>query len=501
VRSDYINPETGELVKGSNNFEKSTYFYYRTELQRWEGIRESFRTIASDAERYMHERNMLGQDGGPGYLNQAKDTSGKVIAGDPYLMTGAELNFELASRDRDFWEKRLQIAKSVMDYAYPENGKREDAAATVERKNSARGAMESAKAAYDNALAAARAILEDLKIIQGVRPESGKPGDGTEAWNRYENSIEYISQKYQAAAKALEKTGEELEARRRALIILENGRDASFLADEIENLEKNILSSDLKLREARGEYYNKLRENEQSASNAVFAGNYSAAVHAREEAKLKNSLITGELNDENLALWSSNIINSKTLVWGDTTAADGNAALLKKLSDEFISAAGDEKIKLRGDLQAYLGNLQRSFAAEFAASDRIFSLLKDRAFDPGEYLKTQYEGTAVYTEYADYSINALKIIDEGFQNAEDAGNSRSYETIYSYLQGLLAGKSFVYGGDNTFFIEHYAALKIFEDRYRGLTPESWEGSRSRIEDEIETALEIKALHENRGALT
>ncbi|HRX48841.1 MAG TPA: hypothetical protein P5120_15075, partial [Spirochaetota bacterium] len=493
VKSDYTNPDTGELVKGSENYEKSTYFYYKTELERWKNIRDSFSSIAGDAEYYMHEMNMLGEGSGAGYL-----TNDNTSENDPYLMTGAEFNYELSSRDRDFWERRLEIAKAVRDYAYPENGKRESASETEERKESAKSAMDKAKSDYEDALSRVRGITEELKRLQGVRPLTGNPGDDTAEWNEYELSIEYLSQKYSQAGEKLKVAGDELEARRKALIIVENGRDSSYIAKEIQEIEQNILNSDLELRKKREEYYSTLRENEKAAAAASFAEKYSSAARGVEDAKVKLALIAGEENDSNLVLWSENIVSSKTLVWGETTAADENAGALINLVDEFKNSGGSEKDALRSELSSVIRNFYSSFMAEFKIQEGIFTRLKNRGFDPGSYLNSGYNQAPVYTRYSQYSLNALNIIENALDHVEDTGGPKNYEAAASYLQGLAAGMSFVYGGDNSNYIEHYTALNILNERYRGLTPETWEGTRDRLEWDIETSEKTAALHNNRS---
>ncbi|HOP64831.1 MAG TPA: hypothetical protein PK906_15750, partial [Spirochaetota bacterium] len=493
VKSDYTDSETGESVKGSENFEKSTYFYYKTELERWKSIRDSFSEIADDAEFYMHEMNMLGENKGAGYLTPDSESEN-----DPYLMTGAELDYELASRDREFWERRLEIARAVRDYAYPENGERESAEKTLERKEAAKSAMESAKAEYENALEQVKTITDELKKIQGVRPGEGTPGDGSDEWNEYEKSIENLSRLYSDAGEKLKATADELEARRKALIIVENGRDSSYIAEEIEEIERNILAADRELREKRSEYYSLLRENERAGSAADFAALYSSAARGMEEAKDRLALVTGGESDENLVLWCENIASSRALVWGEGSAADENAEDLLELAGKFNSATGEEREDLRKEISSCIKSLYISFMTEYGIMKGIFAKLGSREFDPGEYLDSEFSGNNVYAGYAAHSINALNIIDAAFDHVEDSGGEKSYEAVASYLQGLMGGMSYVYGSDNTVYMEHYAALNILNDRYRGLTPEAWEGSRDLLDDEIDAAEEIVDLYSDRS---
>ncbi|HPA73181.1 MAG TPA: hypothetical protein PKY31_12980, partial [Spirochaetota bacterium] len=108
--------------------EKTPYFFYMREVVRWREMRDSFNALVGDAEAAAHDANMVGLDG-PGFLRNVSNLYGLNEEGenDPYLMTRAEYEYELARREREYWNNRLLVAKDVLDYAYAE-GPRESAA-------------------------------------------------------------------------------------------------------------------------------------------------------------------------------------------------------------------------------------------------------------------------------------------------------------------------------------------------------------------------------------
>ena len=137
-------------------------------------MRDDFTKLVSDAEAAAHDANMVGLDG-PGFLRNAANLYGLNGEGenDPYLMTRAEYEYELARREREYWNNRLLVARDVLDYAYAE-GPRESAAATEQRKSDAEAAMTAAKTAYQASLGAIESINADMARIKGIAPEKSE---------------------------------------------------------------------------------------------------------------------------------------------------------------------------------------------------------------------------------------------------------------------------------------------------------------------------------------
>jgi hypothetical protein len=483
---------TNDVTADSPEFHKSSYYYYRTELARWNKIRDSFKNIATDAEVYMHEKNMLWEQNGPGYLSYAGGS-------DPYLMTDAEFSLEIAERDRDFWQKRLDIAKAVLDYA--ESAKRDPALSTEQKKSEAENAMKSAKSAYETALAGVKGIVEDLKLLQGKKPAEAFDVNDPE-WKQYTSGIEYLTQKYTEANKVLMAAEEKYTAVKRALILLENNENSSYLVKEINELEKKIVRSDKDLYLKNAELFSAQMKSEYANCSAGFAANYGTAVKNYETAKWRSgilkAILSGGENDGSLTTWSAGIIAQKDRLW------DGNGdyfcGMLQALADEFNGATGDEKNVKREKLSMFIRGIYFTVEGNKESSWLIVSKLRDRDFDPDRFMKEAYtEDHSVYMKYAGISVNGLNIVKSAFDRGESHG--KNYESIVSWLKDGLGRQEYVYGADNSSWMEHYTALKYFEDSYRGLTAESWESSRSKLELDIKYSGKALELHNDMSAMT
>ncbi|HPS86392.1 MAG TPA: hypothetical protein PLY36_06585 [Spirochaetota bacterium] len=483
---------TNDVTKDSPDNQKSSYYYYKTELERWKGIRDSFAGIAKDAEVYMHEKNMLGEDG-PGYLDNAGGS-------DPYLMTDAEFRLELASRDRDFWQKRLDIAKAVFDYA--EKTKKEDAGTTEINKSDAEEKMNTAKALYGKNLADVKTIVENLKILQGKKPSEERNALNGSEWDAYLTSIEYLTNKYSEANSALQVADKDYTARKRALILAENGENGDYVLKEIQEIERNILQADRDLYLKQVELYKKQMNGEYSERTAGFAIIYESAVKNLEESKLRlndlKNMISGEESDTSLAQWGNSIASGKNKIWEENSDAYGN--VLQNLLDEFNAAAGEEKNLKRDKLSAYIKNIYFDLLGRVESNALIVSTLHDSNFDPDLFFKNGYtEDHSAYENYAETSVKALEIVENAFEWGED-NNSKNYSSILAWLGTEFKNEKFIYGADNSRYIEHYTALKYFENNYHGLTAEAWESSRDRLDSDINFSEKAAGLHNDFNTL-
>ncbi len=476
------------VTDGSDAVRKSTYFYYKTELERWKKIETSFSGIAHDAELYMHEKNMLGQ-GGPGYLNNAGGS-------DPYLMTDAEFALEVSSRDRDFWQRRLDIARAVLDYAGAT--KREGAAATEANKVNAKTAMDSAKALYETTLNEVQDIVVRLNALQGKKPAEARNALNAAEWDAYLTSIEYLTQNFTEANQALKIADEDYTLRKRALIYLENGEDSSIIKKEIEGLERNILQSDRALYVKQVELYKTEMNNEFSRRSAGFAQNYETAVKNFEESKLRfnnlKNILTGDESDAALVSWGENIVSAKENIW-EKEAAVYYGNIIQNLISGFNGAAGNDKILKGEQLSAFIRNIYFDLQGNVKSSEMIVSTLHDNNFDPDLFLKSSYsDDQAAYENYAETSVKALEIVDSAFELFKNDSSKQNYNSILDWLKTELAKEKYTYNAPNSSYMEHYTALKYFEENFHGLTPEAWESSRDRLDSDINFSEKAADLH-------
>jgi len=411
--------------------EKSSYFYYKTELERWRNIKDSFGKIALDAELAMGE-NMTGNPGFLVNVDGKYELNDRANEKDPYLMTKAEYEYELANRDREFWEKRLAIAKAVYDYAWPANGKRESADVTESRKVSAEAAMNEAREKYNLALKESSDIVEELKRIQ-------RGGEG---------SIEELAKRFEIARGKLEEQERKYIAAKTALILIENGENHEYVKKEIEGIERNIAETEKRIADRR-------LENIQSLMNA------DAALRVYEY--------------------------SESFMKADRKRIEAEAAF-KKFIEANSGVIDDE-------------NLEEYFALklEYETAKKIADAMTDKDFNAHAFLKSDNKlNPEVYGRYAAYSLEALTRIDEGFKEfgpQEGGDNSAvTYENVKGYLESLAEGLKFSHGIDNSNYIIIKTALRIFEERYKGLTPEEWGKYRKQLDEELERALIIQRFY-------
>jgi hypothetical protein len=485
---------TNDVTYESPDKQKSSYYYYKTELERWKKIRDSFAGIAADAESYMHEKNMLGEQDGPGYL----DNDG---GSDPYLMTDAEFALQVASRDRDFWQKRLDIAKAVLEYS--EQAKKEGAGTTEAKKAEAKAKMDGAKVLYEVTLKEVETIVENLKFLQGKKPAEPENASSTAEWTAYFASIEYLTEKYSEANKALRIADEDYTARKRALILFENNENSSYLLKEIEEIERNILNADRELYLKQADLYKKQIDSEYSERTAGFAQNYESAVKNFEESKLRfnelKSMLAGEESDSSLVSWGNSITAGKDKIWKDNSDAYGN--ILLNLISDFTGASGEDRNLKKHKLSAIIKEIYFNLQENMESSNLIVMKLRDSSFDPDLFFKSQYkDDQSAYERYAERSVNALNIVDDAMDWGE-SNNNKNYNSILAWLRTEFENSKYIYGADNSSYIEHYTALQYFEDRYKGLTPEAWESSRDRLESDLNFSEKAQDLHNDFNTLS
>lgn len=409
----------------SSENEKSSYFYYRTELERWKDIKDIFGGIALDAEMTMGQ-NMTGDPGFLVNVNGAYKLNDQANENDPYLMTGAEYEYELARRDKEFWEKRLAIAKAVYDYAYPVNGKRESGEITEERKISAEAAMNEARENYTRALEESSAIVEELKSLQ-----TGDVG-----------SIEDLAKRFEAARINLAEKEDDYVSARKALIIIENGENQDYIKKEIESIERNIAETEKRIADKRLEYIKALKDFEAAERVCEFSENYKDADGKKRSAE-------SALNEF--------IKNNSTGVEADQLEKYFELKLEYEQAAAVVEAMANENFK----------------ADEFIKSDNNFNF-------------------EIYTIYAGYSLEALRKIEVAFERIEsdiegNADSARTYENIKDYLDSVAEGLKFIHGIDNSDYIIIKTALKIFEEKFKGLTPEEWGAYKNRLDDDLAEA--------------
>ena len=123
-------------------------------------------------------------------------------------------------------------------------------------------------------------------------------------------------------------------------------------------------------------------------------------------------------------------------------------------------------------------------------------MLRDENFDPEAFAETGYTARHdVYADYARYSAAAIDIIEQYFEDHNEPGADKSYEGAWGFLKAELDRQRFVYGEDNRSYIIHYTALKYFEERYKGLTAETWGQCRQRLASESDYADNAVEIHE------
>ncbi len=468
----------------SSDSRKSTYYYYKTELERWKKIEDSFKKIADDAEIYMHEKNMLGSQGGEGYLHNAGGS-------DPYLMTEAEFALKLAARDKVFWQSRLDIAKSVLDYA--EKLKKDTAEETERKRSEAQQKMADAKTAYENALKGVGSIVLELKKLQGIKPASQAL---TEEWKTYTSSIEYLTEKYNAAGEKLQKADRDYSEVKRSIILLDNGENTEYLIKEIGEIEKRIVESERELYLKNIELYKTQMQSDFTDMTAGYSLNYQSAVKNYETSKFRfntlKNILSGEESDTTLTAWAAQIINSKEIIWDQN--ADQNSSILQALITDYTPAR-------REILSETIRKVYFTLMYKVDSAALVIEKLRDKNFNPDDFLKSPYTGDhEFYSRYAEISADALEIIENAFDECDTSG-TKNYSSVYEKLKTAYENEKFVYGSDNTNYIKHYTALKYFEENCQGLDETRWEKYITMIETDREYSEEAADTHDEISGIT
>ena len=479
---------TNTVTEESEAFLKPAYYHYYTELTRWREIRDTFADTVKEAERYMHERNMSGWgEYGPGFLVNYKGEyePNPDWENDPYLMTGAEREYALAERELLYWRGRLAIAEAVKAYAAGERG---DAEATIAAKDEARSALEGAKAAYEEELAGIAGIVARLKSIQGARPLD----DNEAAWEEYRNSIEYLSRGLSNASAEMEKKRETLLAFQRALIVMENGEGADFVARELREIEENLGRVEKELSEKRFEYYMKAFEAERLERLSDYASLYAEALYGREESKRSlgafEEIVDGEETDQSLSAWVIALESQRDAVWG--AAAGEIYAALAAHKAAWEEASADGKAAARKALSLFLRGEYARLRAEYERRDGIFALLRNTDTNVKDYLGAGLGRDAeAYERTAELNQGVFELIAEC---AEELGEEEGFERLTGLLNGKLEAAPYTYKGDNRAHTLAHAALDWVRAELEGAGKR---GIADRVRREKETAAFIREMYE------
>ncbi len=482
---------TNTMTAESDARLKSSYYYYCTELVRWREIRDAFKETVADAERYLHERNMVGWgEYGPGFLVNANGEyePNPDWENDPYLMTGAEREYALAEKELEYWRGRLEIAQAVKDYA---GGSRESAEATVSAKDAAGEALALAKAAYEEGLGGITDIVTRLKEIQGAKPLD----DDAAAWEAYRNSIEYLSKELATASAGMDEKRETLLAVQRALIVIENGEGADFVAKELREIEENLARTEEELLRKRYDYYTKAREAERLDRLADFAALYGEALSARECAKGSlhafEAIVGGEETDSNLSAWVTSLEGRREAVWG--AAGEETYAQLAALAAAWEGASGDGKAGAREALSLFLRGEHARLRFEHEKHDGIFALLRDRNLNIAAYLEEEIgRDTDVYAAVAGMNHAVFELIGECI---DELGGEAGYALLAERLRGRLEATAYAYGGENRAYITAFAAYAWAREHLAGVDREAIV---ARVDGEKETADSIRDLYDDFG---
>ncbi|MGV7931149.1 MAG: hypothetical protein AB2L13_19980 [Spirochaetota bacterium] len=482
---------TNTMTAESDARLKSSYYYYYTELVRWRELRDAFKETVEDAERYMHERNMVGWgEYGPGFLVNAEGEyePNPEWENDPYLMTEAERAYALAEKELEYWRGRLAIAEAVKAYA---GGERGSAEATIAAKDAARTALDGAKAAYEEELSGIAGIVARLKAIQGARPVD----DDATAWEAYRGSIEFLSGELAAASAAMEEKRETLLAIQRALIVMENGEGSDFVAKELREIEENLARTEKELSEKRFDYYMKSREAERLERLSDYARLYGEALYAREGAKGSlqafEAIVSGEETDGNLPAWVAALEGVKSAVWG--ASGDETYARLASLESAWEGASGDEKAGAREALSLFFRGEHARLRAEYEKHDGIFALLRDQDMNVTAYLEGGVgRDVEAYANAAELNHAVFELVGEC---ADELGEDEGYALLLERLRARLEATAYVYGGDNRAYLTAFAAYAWARDHLVGADREA---IAARVDYEKETADSIRDLYDDFG---
>lgn len=489
---------TNTITTDSNPKRKSAYFVYQSELTRWTDIQGRFRDIITNAEDYMHNRNMEGENG-PGFLRNVDREYDINPEGenDPYLMTQEEYEYRLAQRDRDYWARRLEIARAVRDYAYPATGKRESAETTIVSRDSAEEAMNAAQEQYNASVASVNQIVTDLRALQGARPavESGAE------WEAYIQSIEYLTDQLGRAREAMERQREVVLAIKRSVILTENitsetgETPLSFVEKELKEIEEQYLTSEHDLREQSRQYYTEMRVSERISRVDTFAHVYASAVQGRDTARTAVSafeaIVNGEERNDRIASWAESLEEQSAAIWGenDGAAVRSKLAELRTAATDVESTPAEREAKLM-ELAAFIRYQKSLLDASFATYTRELSLLEDTGFDSAAFVS---RGAGFDSNRYQAAAEQNRQAFEGIRDAMGSG-AGNYEALCASLKNRLDAVRYQYGGDNTSYAIAYSAYRwamTHEDVFA-----NWAAGTARIAGEIAAAGEIESMYDD-----
>lgn len=487
---------TNTMTGDSPAERKSAWYFYKSELLKWSNIETEFGDVIIDAENAMHDANMLGEDNGPGFLVNADGQYAPNESGenDPYLLTEAETEFRRASRERDYWRQRFTIAQAVRDYARADAAR--GSAETTERARSgALAAMDTARQDYESRCVQVKGIAEELRAIQGLRPaDESSPG-----MDEYRRSIEYLTEELAKARAALENESENYLIWKRAVIMLENGQDVSFLVEEIKEIEENLLRVEKDIREKSVDYYLRSREYERLSRLEGYAGLYreTALSHARAKQAFTaySSVVRGAEDDTSLLLWAEGLETGKAVTWGE--GAEERYGTLCALKEAFEIAPDAEKDVARQALAGFFRSEYGRLEGIFETATEALRMLENKGFDARAFLsETRSFDTEEYRTAAVQNRDAFARILQAMDSIEDAGGWKSHAALMEKLESSLSGLNYVYGGENRDYAAYYAACRWAQQNTGALGEENWDAMKDALSQELDAAGAIQEMYES-----
>jgi hypothetical protein len=488
------------ITDDSPQDEKTPYLFYMREVDRWTAMRDAFDTLVGNAEAAAHDANMVGLDG-PGFLRNTANLYGLNEMGkenDPYLMTRAEYEYELARREREYWNNRLQVAKDVLDYAYAD-GPRESAAATEERKSKAEAAMTAAKTVYKASLASITDINADLARIKGLQPADGLPTDSKE-WIEWRASIEYLSGELAKQRGVLAKAEEEYQKYAQALIVLENGQDADFMRREIVSIQSSLVATEKALADKRGAYLASLTAAEGVDRMAAYAESANDLVYARmkslREFDAFRAVVAGEESDAALDTWGTALLDdaSAGTLW---TGMEERRAYIASRYQAWKDAGDDEKDARKREFATAVRAEYLARERTSAAYGTMLGNFMDEDFDPGTYQASFNEtygesDRAVLLNYATLNEKTLKLVESAMK---DSGT----KNLDGILAKLPAPGNYTYGADNESyesFITKDAARRWVAEHFVDINEKTWDAYAGTLTKELKHAGALVEMYED-----
>lgn len=486
---------TNVMTQDSPAERKSAWYFYKSELMKWNSIKTEFGEVIAEAENAMHEANMLGLNG-PGFLVNAQGEYVPNAGGenDPYLMTSAEADYRRASRERDYWQRRFAIAQAVLDYAGA-GADRESADATERARNGAFAAMDAARQDYESRCSQVKDIVNELRSIQGVKPAD----ESSPEMEEYSRSIEYLSSELAKAREELEKENENYLIWKRALIVLENGRDTSFLVDEIKEVEENLLRVDRDIREKSADYYIKSREYERLSRLEGYADLYREAVLSHTRAKQAfaafSSVVHGTEDDKSLLSWTASLETRKAAIWGDNSVE--RYASLRALTEDYETASGDEKNAAREKLCGFFRSEYGRLSGDLVTATERLHMLEDRGLDARAFLSdTRPFDTEGYRKAAALNRDSFALILRAMEDVEEAGDEKDHGALLESLGSSLSGLRYAYGEENSEYISRHAAYRWAQANTAALAAGNWDALKEALARGHEAAGAIHEMYES-----